>query len=167
MLNISEMKKLMPDIFEDIKRRVYNTIGRRRAGLMLGLTELGTIKGIYIGAYHILSSNYIILNKSPLHLLEEKSRELVYAYIYHLLLHEYLHTLGVVDEGVCRQLTYEICRQNFGEENLITFLAGGGMKKLFPEIIYAPMDFGAKANKIDNRIEIVRGFDRSSCNYYS
>ncbi|MBD3227857.1 MAG: hypothetical protein GF329_06685 [Candidatus Lokiarchaeota archaeon] len=166
-MQIVAMKKLIPEIFEDIKRRVYDTIGRRRAGLMLGLTELGMIRGIYIGAYHILSSNYIILNKTPLHLLKDKSKELVYAYLYHLLLHEYVHTLGCADERICRQLTYEISLENFGDDNLITYLAGGGMKKLFPEIIHAPMDFGSNVNKMDKKIELVRGFDRSSCNYYS
>jgi predicted Zn-dependent protease with MMP-like domain len=163
-MNVNQMKKMIPDIFEDIKKRVYDTIGRKRAGLMLGLSEIGIYRGFYIGAYHILTSNYIVLNKTPLHVLKDKSEDLVYAYIYHLLLHEYIHTLGVADELICRQLTYEISNENFGKDSMITFLAGGGFKKLFPEIIHAPIDFGAK---IDKRIELVRGFDRSSCNYYS
>ncbi len=158
------MKKIMPDIFEDIKKLVYKTINRKRAGLMLGLAELGVYNGLYIGAYHILASNYIILNKTPLYLLEEKSDDLIYAYIYHLLLHEYLHTLGIVDERLCIELTYEISKREFGDDHLITILAKGGMKKVFPEIIYAPINFKMSS---DQKIELVRDFDRSSACYFS
>ena len=163
-MKIIEMKKIMPDLFENIRKIVYKSIGRRRAGLVLGLSEIGIYSGFYIGAYHITLSNYIVLNKTPLYLIKDKSEKTIRAYIFHLLLHEYIHTLGYFDETFCRQLTYEISKENFGDSHLITYLASGGMKKIFPEIVYAPTDFGVKR---DIQIEIVRGFDRSSSNYFS
>ncbi|MHA1270015.1 MAG: hypothetical protein ACTSPY_09545 [Candidatus Helarchaeota archaeon] len=154
----------MPDLFEDIKKVVYQELGRRRAGLSLGLADIGVYNGFYIGAYHILSSNYIILNKTPLILLKNKPEEMIIAYLYHLLLHEYIHTLGVIDEKLCRQITYELSKKTFGTDHIITVLARGGLNKLFPEIIYAPVNFGLKTNY---QIEIVYGFDKSNITYYS
>ena len=163
-MELPEMKKLMPDIFEEVKKLVYSSIGRKRAGLMLGLSELGIHNGFYIGAYHILTSNYIIMNKTPLYLLKNKPPDTIHGYIFHLLLHEYIHTIGVVDERACRQLTYELSKKQFGDNHIITFLAAGGMEQLFPEIIHAPTDF---RNPTEPKIELVYGFDRSSANYFS
>ncbi len=55
----------IPEVFEVVKTVVEETLGARRAGLMLGLSELGS-EGAFVGAYYPIESNIIVVNKSPL-----------------------------------------------------------------------------------------------------
>jgi hypothetical protein len=52
-----------------------------------------------------------------------KSKQLVNAFIYSLLVHEYLHALGYVSEPEVRPLVYEVSRACFGEDHIVTKLA--------------------------------------------
>jgi len=165
-MKLYEMKKIIPNVFEDVKKAVYECIEKRRAGLMLGLVDLGIYRGYFIGAFHILTSNFIILNKTPLKLLQNKTHEIIYAYIFTLLLHEYLHTLGFINEKLCRRLTYEISKDIYGEQHLITYFAKGGIKNLFPDIIFVPYNFQIGSLSKDLKIELVDGFDNSNCTYF-
>ena len=45
------------------------------------------------------------------------------AFIYSLLVHEYLHALGHVPEAEVRSLVYRISRECFGEDHIVTRLA--------------------------------------------
>jgi len=48
------------------------------------------------------------------------------SFIYSVLLHEYLHSLGICDELKVRRLTYQISREALGEEHPATILAKRG-----------------------------------------
>jgi len=48
--------------FELVKEAVRKSEGRSRAGLMLGLQELGSSMIGFIGAYYQIASNIIIVN---------------------------------------------------------------------------------------------------------
>src|SRR5207237_10575686 len=50
------------EVFQLVKRSVKTSIGRRRTGLMLGLADLPD----YIGAFHQMGSNFIVMNRSLL-----------------------------------------------------------------------------------------------------
>jgi len=52
--------------FEEVKDVVQKEERLSRAGLMLGLQELGTSIDGFTGAYYPISSNIIVLNKTPI-----------------------------------------------------------------------------------------------------
>jgi len=84
------------DVFELVKKAVKDVLGRWRVGLMLVLADLP----INIGAYHSLGSNSIVVNRKILEAVKDsiKSKRKLNSWIFLVLLHEYLHSLGYVDE---------------------------------------------------------------------
>src|SRR6266568_4734448 len=103
------------EVFQLVKRSVRTSIGRRRTGLMLGLADLPD----YIGAFHQMGSNFIVMNRSLLDQITHlaKDRRYINAYVFYTLLHEYLHTLGYADEGDVRRLTRQICARILGPDH--------------------------------------------------
>jgi hypothetical protein len=84
---------------------------------MLGLANLGMRRGYFIGAFHPVGSNIIVMNKAPLEVALKSTDKQVYnAYCFHLLLHEYLHSLGYVSEETVRELTREVCKLSLGKK---------------------------------------------------
>jgi predicted Zn-dependent protease with MMP-like domain len=156
------LKKDLINIFESVKEAVRKTEGRSRAGLMLGLQEMGSSMQGFVGAYYPVDSNIIVLNKTILRRISETNPELFKPYSFHVLLHEYIHSLGMIDERMTRQKTYEICKKQFGEDNLITELSKD-ITKFYTNLIYP--GYGWKP-EIETGIELVKGFDRSNTMSY-
>lgn len=166
-MNLQELKKLMPKIFEKIKEDVRKVYGRHRAGLSLGLVEMGMNRGGFIGGMHFHPGTDIVMNKTPLKIiLKEQPFEIVWAYTYHILLHEYIHSLGIIDEQQCRIVTLKISEEIFMDSNHPAInLAKNGIGTYFPNLnlIYSPPDL--KPDGIP--IEYVYEFDNQSYDYYS
>lgn len=158
-----EINNQLIESFEEVKEVVSKTEKRTRAGLMLGLQELGSTLNGFIGAYFPVSSNIIVINKTPLRRLIETNPKLVKPYGFHLLLHEYIHSLGFLDENYTRNKTYEISKKQFGEDHIITQLATD-IKKYFPNLVY-PVHGWIPPKDIPP-IEIIKGFDRSNTEHY-
>jgi len=152
----------LPDIFELVKAAVVDTLDRSRAGLMLGLADLGNHPNGFFGGFFYVGTNIIVMNRVPLKRIKQTQPELYKPYVFHVLLHEYLHTLNYLDEGGVRQMALRISRQLFGEEHLTTRIAAD-VKKFFPELVYPRLTWQPK----DLNIKLVEGFDRSSVNYIS
>jgi len=153
----------LADIFELVKQSVKRFLNKHRAGLMLGLANLGMKRGYFIGAFHPVGSNIIIMNKAPLEVALKSTDKQVYnAYCFHLLLHEYLHSLGYVTEEDVRELTREVCRLALGSDNPATIMAERGIGTYFPKVTYFRQGFSLPR---DLRIEIIRDFDKSSVGY--
>jgi hypothetical protein len=150
----------LPDIFEVVKKAVRQGLKRSRGGLMLGLADLGNNPAGYFGGFFYVGSNVIVLNRVPLHRIMETKPKLYKPYVFHVLLHEYLHTLDYLDEGVVRGLAYDISLELFGEEHLTTRIARD-TSRFFPNLVYPDMGWQPK----DMDMELVQGFDRSSVNY--
>ncbi|HUS99765.1 MAG TPA: hypothetical protein VMY59_05530 [Candidatus Thermoplasmatota archaeon] len=161
--DLSEIHQNLIDTFEEVKKVVQKNERRSRAGLMLGLQEIGASLDGFIGAYYPVASNIIIVNKTPLRRILETNRALLKPYIFHVLLHEYIHTLGFLDEETTGKKTYEISKQQFGEHHIITELSTN-IRKFFPNLVY-PIH-GWIPLKETPRIELVQGFDLSSTNSY-
>lgn len=108
-------------VWEIVKDTVKTCIGKHRLGMLLFLDDLP----LHLGAYHQLGTNNIVLNRSLVNIVESitKSRKLVNAFVYSILTHEYLHALGHVSEVEVRSLVYEISKQCFGEDHIVTVLA--------------------------------------------
>lgn len=153
----------LADIFELVKQSVKRFLNKHRAGLMLGLANLGMRRGYFIGAFHPIGSNIIVMNRAPLEVALKSTDKQVYnAYCFHLLLHEYLHSLGYVDEKNVRELTREVCRLSLGNDNPATIMAERGIGAYFPKVTYFRQDSRVPR---DLKIEIIRDFDKSSVGY--
>ncbi|MBD3255792.1 MAG: hypothetical protein GF383_11915 [Candidatus Lokiarchaeota archaeon] len=166
-MELYNFKKKMPRIFERVRKDVKRVTGRHRAGLSLGLAEMGMFQGGFIGGMHFPPGTDIVMNITPLKIiLERQSYEVIWSYTYHILLHEYIHSLGVWDEQQCRAITLKISEEIFEEENHpAIILAKNGIGAYFPNlnIIYAPPEYRPDGIPI----EYVSGFDSHSYSYYS
>lgn len=154
--------KDLPDIFEVVKYAVRKSTGKERAGLMLGLANLGGGPQGFVGAFYPIATNIIVMNSLPLRRVRETDPALYKPYVFHILLHEYLHTLGIIDEAATRQKAYEISVMTFGKEHPVTQLAAD-LSKFVPKLVY-PV-FGWQPTE-DFQLELVKGFDRSATDSY-
>jgi len=145
------------DVFEVVKKTVERSLGQRRSGLMLYLAELPE----HVGAYHAIGTNGIVMNKSALDAVTRSARTIreINSYVYSILLHEYLHSLGYVDEAQARKLVYEISKENLGADHPATEIAQRGPAVMFPGV-------GEPTFKEhSHHVEIVTDFDRSTESY--
>lgn len=152
--------KTLADIFELVKSAVTETIHLSRGGLMLGLADLGNHPGMFFGAFYPVGTNIIVMNKVPLERIKETQPDLWRPYAFHVLLHEYLHTLGYLDEGQVARRSFEISSAVFGETHLAAQIAADTMK-FFPNLVYPNVAW--QPEHLD--VELVEGFDRSSVGY--
>jgi len=108
-------------VWEIVKETVKVSLGENRMGMLLFLDDLP----LHLGAYHPVGTNNIVLNRSLVNIVEAvtKSKKLVNAFVYSILTHEYLHALGHISEAEVRSLVYDISKQCFGENHIVTTLA--------------------------------------------
>ena len=95
-----------------------------RTGLELYLRELP----LEVGAFHKMGTNIIVMNRALIDRVVEAQVSFaeMRSFIYNILLHEYLHSLGIYDELRTRRLTYVISRVSLGEKHPATILARKG-----------------------------------------
>jgi hypothetical protein len=154
--------KDLPDIFEIVKTAVRKSTGMERPGLMLGLANLGGGPEGLIGAFYPIATNIIVMNTLPLKRIKETDPALYKPYVFHILLHEYLHTLGIIDEAATRKKAYEVSTEIFEKEHVVTQLAAD-LSRFIPKLVY-PV-YGWQPPE-EYQLELVKGFDRSSTTFY-
>jgi hypothetical protein len=153
----------LAEIFELVKQSVKRFLNRHRSGLMLGLADLGMKQGYFVGAFHLVGSNIIVINRVPLETaLQTVDKKIFNAYCFHLLLHEYLHSFGYVDEEEVRDLTQEVCRLALGDGHPATVMSEEGIAVYFPKVTYFSQQSSLPN---DIQIELVKDFDSSSAGY--
>lgn len=157
-------------IFDLVKDLVERELGTSRAGLMLGLARLGLAPGSYLGGYFVLGSNAIVLNRDVLDYVELEHPQYHTAYAFNVLLHEYLHTVGYLDERELRELAHELIEDELGPEHPATRIAaamnpasGDRRAPAFFRKLTMPQDGWLPADPED--YEIVRGFDPGATPY--
>lgn len=145
------------DAFELVKAAVHEQYKMRRAGLNLLLQDMPN----FIGAYHVLGSNFIVVNRYVLNAIKTiaRSKEEYNSYLFVVLAHEYLHSLGIIDEFRVRDLTYKICNALFGATHMTTKMAKEDPTSLYPELKKLMV------TKFGNDFEMIRDFDRSNVSY--
>jgi hypothetical protein len=144
------------EAFELVKSAVDKKFKMHRAGLSLVLQVLPT----QLGAYHILGSNMIIVNKRILDIIKSKKSLLEYnAYLFMVLCHEYLHSFGIMDETQVRRMTYDLCGSLLGENHSASLMARDQPWKVFPELQLH------QTNKFENTFEIIKNFDKTTQSY--
>jgi len=145
------------EIWKIVKKTVADSLGKHRVSMSLYLDDLP----IHLGAYHPIGTNNIVLNRTLIHIVKRVTESTIQAnaFIYSLLLHEYLHAIGYVREEEVRTLVYGISRESFGEDHVTTKLAKEGPWTLLKGV---PLK-----NKEGSRIgmKIVKDFDNSNQTY--
>ncbi len=158
--NRLERAKSLPDIFEVVKQAVWECQKKSRSGLMLGLANLGNNPQGFFGAFYPVGSNVIVMNSIPLERIKETRLELYKPYAFHVLLHEYLHTLGLMSESTVRETVLEISRQIFGNDHLATRIAANTAhffgNLVYPDAAWQPEDL---------KMDLVDGFDKGNTSY--
>ena len=161
VLRMLEKANGLPEIFEAVKEGVRTVTGMSRAGLMLGLADMGGDRFHMVGGLYPAATNIIVMNRAPLAHLLISDRSKYRSYCFHILLHEYLHSLGIMDEDEVRNKVYQISRKALGEGHMATQMAID-LSRFLPHVIYGEL----KEAEGELDIELVPGFDRSSCCYF-
>jgi hypothetical protein len=144
-------------IFEMVKAATEQTLGMHRAGLTLVLGDIPNS----VGAYHQMGSNAIVMNRNLLRIVQKLAKSGVKrnSYVFMILLHEYLHTLGYTDDRQVRNLSRQIADEYFGGKHPARDMAVMPLDKFFP-------DLGKYTGFRDKgEYETVRRFDTSSTPY--
>jgi hypothetical protein len=155
------------DAFELVKKAVNEKFNMHRAGLGLILQGLPN----NLGAYHILGSNMIILNRRILDIIRQsKSNEEYNSYLFMVLAHEYIHSFGIVDEIEVRNMTYNLCKSLLGEDHIATIMARHQPWAVFPELnIYGNNNntdsISISNSSFEKNFEIVKNFDKTTQSY--
>ncbi|MBI5001673.1 MAG: hypothetical protein HZB92_09185 [Euryarchaeota archaeon] len=150
----------LSDIFEVVKAAVRQTLGQGRGGLMLGLANLGNHPRGFLGAFFPVGTNIIVMNRVPLNRIKDTQPELYRPYAFHVLLHEYLHTLGHLDERDVRRRALEISIAAFGQAHMTARIAAS-TETFIPNLVYPDVAWQPESLSI----ELVKDFDRSSASY--
>ena len=144
------------EAFELVKSTIEAKFKMHRAGLSLILQGLPT----KLGAYHVLGSNLIIVNKRVLDIIRKyKSNEEYNSYLFMVLAHEYLHSLGIIDEMQVRNMTYTLLSSLVGEDHIATKMARYQPWDLFPELGLF------QDNSFEQKFEIIKNFDKTTQSY--
>jgi hypothetical protein len=155
------------DAFELVKMAVNEKFKMHRAGLSLILQGLPT----NLGAYHVLGSNMIILNRRILDIIRKrKSDEEYNSYLFMVLAHEYIHSFGIVEEIQVRNMTYDLCKSLLGEDHVASMMARYQPWAVFPELnVYQNNSNNDSTNSSNNSFEksfeIVKNFDKTTQSY--
>ncbi len=152
----------LADLFEVVKRAVSAVLGRNRAGLMLALADLGNHPQGFLGAFYPVATNVIVMNKVPLLRIQETNPELYKPYAFYVLLHEYLHSVGFVDELVCRDRARAIAETLFGPDHLVARISQD-FSQFFPNLVFTDAAWQPQ----ELRLEFVPNFDRGSASYFA
>jgi len=145
------------EVWEIVKDTVKDSLGEHRVGMMLFLDDLP----LRLGAYHPLGTNNIVLNRTLVQIVEAatQSKRLVNAFVYSLLVHEYLHALGHIPEGEVRPLVYQVSKESFGEDHIVTRLAEKSPWALLRGIPLSRIEAPKRV------IEIVKDFEKTNQRY--
>jgi len=155
--------KSFADIFDIVKAMVSEFLGIDQAGLMVGLSDFGSFGSSFVGAFYSLIANTIVINKRPLSRIKQTSPELYNPYLFHVMLHEYVHSIGIFDEAQVRQLVFEISSRFFGENHVASQIASN-LDNFLPNLVYPSGEFENTLPE-DIGIEFIPGIDRKNTNY--
>lgn len=147
------------EIFELVKKIVSEELGMRRAGLGLILMDLPS----HVGAFHYIGSNVIVINRSLLDAISKLSKDKIEinSYVFVVLLHEYLHSLGITDELYVRALVEKIVKEFFGEEHPTNEFIKKPIDVIYPKLKLL------STNSIGENVEVVKDFDTENAKYIS
>ena len=143
-------------IFSVVKTSVKAATGRERSGIGLAMSDLPAT----LGAFWQIGGNYIVMNEVLVQAMSELASGATEfnSYVYMILTHEYLHSLGFTDEMEARRMTAMVAAKSFGEDHPAFTMSNGDVWTLYPSL----------RNLIGGRgenIRIINNFDSSATSY--
>ena len=144
-------------VFRVVRGAVRHVLGIERPGLGLGLSNLPP----QLGAYWQVTGNLIVMNEGLVETmrLHARSPTELNSFVYVILAHEYLHSLGYLDERAVREVTAHVTRAAFGPDHPATRMAEGDIWRLYTFLATAPGGNG-------QRLKVVRRFDLATTDQY-
>jgi hypothetical protein len=117
-------------VFRVVRGATRSLLGLERPGLGLALSNLPP----GLGAYWPVTGNLIVMNESLVETMRQHARSPVEfnSFVFVILAHEYLHTLGYLAEREVRPATARVARAAFGPDHPATRMAEGDLWKLYP-----------------------------------
>lgn len=90
---------------------------------------------MHLGAFHGVGTNSIVMNRALLDRIVKggNSRIQVNSFVYSILLHEYLHSLGLIEEADVRSLVRDISLKTFGNDHPASKIATAGPWSMLPK----------------------------------
>jgi hypothetical protein len=145
------------EAFELVKSAVLQKFRMHRAGLSLILQMMPS----NLGAYHMLGSNAIVMNSYLLAAVKKiaGSTKEYNSYMFMVLAHEYLHSLGIVDENTVRQMTFELCKWMLGDDHTATKMAKEDPSTIYPELR------SLMQSQFSRDFQVVGNFDKKNQTY--
>ncbi len=145
-------------IFSFVKKVVKENTGRERAGIGLAIGEFNP----GVAAYWQVGSNYLVMNGALLRTMSAiaKNADEFSAFVTVVLMHEYIHSIGFIDETEARSITRKIVGTYFGENHPAVKMASGDMWDLYPQLLES------RPNP-DGGIFIVPGFATEDASYFA
>jgi hypothetical protein len=144
-------------VFRVVRNSVRKVLKLERTGLGLGLANLPP----GLGAFWQLTGNMIVLNDGCVRVMRAvtKSNLEFNSFIYVMLLHEYLHSLGYIGEERNRAVTAWVTRKCFGPDHPASRMADGDLWEMYPVLRFAPTGDG-------QRVRVVPKFDMAATSAY-
>lgn len=145
-------------VFSVVKRSVRRVTGRERAGLGLALSRLPPT----LGAFWQVGGNYIVINEA---LVDEMAKIATSplefnSFVYMILTHEYLHSVGYIDEREARIMTEKVSRSTFGDNHPATAMSSSDIWQMYPQLLSVRGGTGSS-------IRIISKFDSDSLSYFA
>ena len=143
-------------IFNVVKSTVRSVTGKERSGLGLALSDLPAT----LGAFWQVGGNYIVMNQvliDAMSKLTGSSREFN-SFVYMILTHEYLHSLGFINEMEAREMTARVALKSFGKDHPAFTMSNGDLWSLYPQLRMLTGGTG-------QNMKIIGNFDSSSTSY--
>ncbi len=143
-------------IFSLVRKAVKSVTNKERVGLGLALADLPS----QLGAFWEVGGNYIVMNKNLLDALKYAHRPTaeINSFVFVILMHEYLHSLGVLDEYKARAMTARICATIFDEGHPAFEIGTKDPWQIYPFLAQVPNGNG-------ENLRIVNNFDSDSVSY--
>jgi hypothetical protein len=157
LVRVLESRADYDAVFRVVRGAVRQVLGIERPGLGLGLSNLPA----QLGAYWQVTGNLIVVNEGLVETMRAHARSPLElnSFVYVILAHEYLHSLGYLDERAVREVTAYVTRIAFGEDHVATRMAEGNLWQMFPFLAYAPGGDG-------RRLKVVPRFDLATTERY-
>lgn len=144
-------------VFSVVRKAVRFVLKKERSGLGLMLSDLPS----GLGAFWEVGGNYIVLNESLVEVMRTMAKSVTEfnSYVFVVLAHEYLHSIGYIDENDVRRVTARVVGKSFGDEHPATAMAVGDLWQMYPFLRFAEGGRGTRAR-------IVGKFDTESTRSY-
>lgn len=113
----------LKDIFDLVREVVMDTFAIKRSKLIIAAGDIETNEQYVLGGFFSPRDNAIVINKKILGSIKKINPEIFKSYLFHILLHEYLHSVGFIDENEVRKIAFLISNKNFGFNHEATKIA--------------------------------------------